>query len=278
MGPVSGSTWAVTGISEPLRSLLSLTSFYVVLMVATLVAYWGGVLTLRIAGKAARFSLVPLGFRRPKDGVLVGTLVGFAVGIAAIFAGAVVNLLSMVVLRSLGYPVESGVQQQIIPQLAGWISEAPALAIPATILAVVIIGPFVEELLFRGAIFNGLYQLGRSFSARRDRAENLAAPGEEIPDEETAEGDAPGKSKNGDKKSREMIPFIVAAVLSSAFFALLHLEPVLLPALLLLAVALCFLFRWSGSLLPPFVAHATFNSFTTVLVILSGLGLFEIPV
>lgn len=263
----------VTGISEPLRSLLSLTSFYVVLMLATLVAYWGGVLTLRIAGKAARFSLVPLGFRRPKSGVLVGTLVGFAVGVAAIFVGAVVNLLSIVIFRSLGYPVESGVQQQIIPQLAGWISDAPALAIPATIFAVVIFGPFVEELLFRGAIFNGLYRLGRTLSIRRDKAENLAVSGGEPSDE-----DGPGEGKPGERRSGEMISFIVAAVLSSAFFALLHLELVLLPALLLLAVALCFLFRWSGSLLPPFVAHATFNSFTTVLVILSGLGLFEIPV
>ncbi|MDQ4106563.1 MAG: hypothetical protein M3157_05255, partial [Actinomycetota bacterium] len=62
------------------------------------------------------------------------------------------------------------------------------------------------------------------------------------------------------------------------FFALLHLEPVLLPALLLLAVALCALFRWSESLLPSFVAHATFNSFATLLIILSGLGVFEPPI
>jgi membrane protease YdiL (CAAX protease family) len=145
------------------------------------------------------------------------------------------------------------VQQQLIPRLAGWISDAPGVAIPATILVVVVIGPFVEELVFRGAIFNGLYRLGRSFSMR------------------AGEGKEPGRIG-------EAISFAVAAILSSAVFALLHLEPVLLPALLLLAVALCALYRWSGSLLPPFVAHATFNSFTTILVILSGLGVFELPV
>lgn len=258
----------MTGISEPLRALLSLTSFYVLLMVATLLVYWGGVLTARIAGKGAGFSLAPLGFKRPKSGVLVGIAVGFSVGVAAIFLGAIVNVVSTVVFRSFGYPVESGVQQQLIPRLAGWISDAPALAIPATILAVVIIGPLVEELVFRGAIFNGLYRLGRSFSTRRSDTRNPEAFGEETT----------GEKKPPERRTGEVISFILAAVLSSAFFALLHLEPVLLPALLLLAVALCALFRWSDSLLPPFVAHATFNSFTTLLVILSGLGLFELPV
>jgi len=39
-----------------------------------------------------------------------------------------------------------------------------------------------------------------------------------------------------------------------------------------LAISLCWLLRRTGSLLPPFVAHATFNSFTTALLVLAGLG------
>jgi membrane protease YdiL (CAAX protease family) len=43
-------------------------------------------------------------------------------------------------------------------------------------------------------------------------------------------------------------------------------------------VILCALFERTGSLLPTFVAHATFNSFAVSLIILAGLGVFEIPV
>jgi membrane protease YdiL (CAAX protease family) len=53
---------------------------------------------------------------------------------------------------------------------------------------------------------------------------------------------------------------------------------VLLPALLILAVILCALFARTGSLLPTFVAHATFNSLAALLIILGGLGVFEIPI
>jgi membrane protease YdiL (CAAX protease family) len=136
--------------------------------------------------------------------------------------------------------------------LKGWVQDSPTLAIPAIVFAVVIFGPFVEELVFRGAIFNGLYRLVRLAP--------VSLGGKEI------------------TRSADLISFALAAVVSSAFFALLHLEPVLLPALLTLAVALCALFRWSGSLLPSFVAHATFNSFATALIILSGLGVFELPI
>ena len=33
----------------------------------------------------------------------------------------------------------------------------------------------------------------------------------------------------------------------------------------------------TGSLLPPFVAHATFNSFAVTFIILNGLGVIELP-
>ena len=130
--------------------------------------------------------------------------------------------------------------------LEGWVRESPGTAIPAIVLVVVIVGPAVEELVFRGAIFNGLYRLARV-------------------------------SKSSPGATARRTAFALSALASSALFALLHLEPVLLPALLILAVILCALFERTGSLLPPFVAHATFNSFAVLLIILSGLDVLDIP-
>lgn len=171
---------------------------------------------------------------------------------AAVVVGGLLNAVSTVVFESLGYSTDSTVQQPFMQSLKGWVQDSPTVAIPAIVFVVVIFGPFVEELVFRGAIFNGLYRLARLVPASLG-----------------------GK---GITRSADLTLFVLAAVVSSAFFALLHLEPILLPALLSLAVALCALFRWSGSLLPPFVAHATFNSFATLLIILSGLGAFELPI
>jgi membrane protease YdiL (CAAX protease family) len=137
--------------------------------------------------------------------------------------------------------------------LVRWVEESPGMAIPAIILVVVIFGPAVEELVFRGAAFNGLYRLANLTSARF------------------------GESGVTNKTARR-ISFALAALVSSIVFALLHLEPVLLPALLILAVVLCALFERTGSLLPTFVAHATFNSFATSLIVLTGLGVFEVPI
>src|SRR4028119_2053492 len=113
--------------------------------------------------------------------------------------------------------------------LVGWVEENPATAIPAIILVVVVIGPAVEELVFRGAVFNGLDRLGALLASRTIGA----AP--ERPSRETS-----GRTV-----------FVLSALLSSVFFALLHLEPVALPAILILAVVLSALFRRTGSLLPP---------------------------
>ncbi len=105
--------------------------------------------------------------------------------------------------------------------------------------------------MFRGAIFNGLHAIGKAFSSR------LGISGPPL-------------------KTVRRMWFILATLLSSVFFALLHFEPVILPALVVLAVALCWLFEKTGSLIPPIVAHATFNSFAAIVIILSGLGIFEI--
>jgi uncharacterized protein len=118
----------------------------------------------------------------------------------------------------------------------------------------VIFGPAVEELVFRGAVFNGLYRLSGRLASKRF-----------------------GESESTRRTARRAA-FALAALASSVVFALLHLEPVLLPALLILAVTLCALFERTGSLLPTFVAHATFNSFAVSLIVLAGLGVFEIPI
>ncbi len=216
--------------------------------------FWLAVTLMRTAGRKTGYSLAPLGFSRPRGGVLVGIGVGVAVGVGAVLVSAIVNPLSVFVLERLGYPTESTVQQPFMRALVGWVRESPGLAVPAIVLVVVLFGPAVEELVFRGAVFNGLYRLSALISSRSVTKDN-AAP-----------------------TTARRISFVLSALASSVLFALLHLEPVLLPALLVLAFALCFLFEKTQSLLPPFVAHATFNSLAASLIILSGLGVFEMPI
>jgi membrane protease YdiL (CAAX protease family) len=223
-----------------------------VLAALTLGVYWGGVVVARALGRKADYSLAPLGFSRPRGGFLAGTGIGLAVGVGALISSVPINAASVFVLDRLGYSTERSIQGPFMRGLMRWVEESPGLAVPTIILVVVFAGPAVEELVFRGAVFNGLYRLGNHAS------KGLGGP-------------------EGSPRAARRISFVLAALASSALFALLHLEPVLLPALLILAVALCALFARTGSLLPPFVAHATFNSFATSLIILNGLGVFEIP-
>ncbi|MCA1688267.1 MAG: CPBP family intramembrane metalloprotease [Actinobacteria bacterium] len=224
-----------------------------VLVLLTVGAFWAGVFVARSFGWKAEYSLAPLGLSRPRGGLLVGTGVGVLVGVGAVIASMPVNLASALVLDRLGYSTESVIQGPFMRGLVRWVEESPGVAVPAIVLVVVIFGPAVEELVFRGAVFNGLYRLGGWISA------------------------SPSGSGNSRKTARR-VSFALSALASSGFFASLHLEPVLLPALLILAVILCALFERTGSLLPPFVAHATFNSFAVSLIILAGLGVFEIPI
>ena len=251
-GEPAKSTWMGLRINSSQQALVSVITLNLILIGITLGLFWAGVFVSRVLGRKSSFSPAPLGFKLPESGTAKGILLGLSVGVVAVFAGAILNAVSTVVFESLGYSTDSQVQQPFMQSLREWVQDSPAFAIPAIIFTVVIFGPFVEELVFRGAIFNGLYRLARLLPASFG-----------------------GK---GVTRSADLISFVAAAVVSSGFFALLHLEPVLLPALLTLAVALCALFRWSGSLLPCFVAHATFNSFATTLIILSGLGVFELPV
>jgi membrane protease YdiL (CAAX protease family) len=219
----------------------------------TVGVFWAGVLVARSFGWKVDYSLAPLGFARPRGGVLAGIGVGLAAGIGALIASMPVNLASTFVLDRLGYSTERAIQVPFMRGLMHWVEANPGAAIPAIILVVVIFGPAVEELVFRGAVFNGLYRLG-----------NLVLPAKL------------GRSGNPGRTASR-ISFVLAALVSSVLFASLHLEPVLLPALLILAIVLCVLFARTGSLLPTFVAHATFNSFAVSLIILAGLGVFELP-
>lgn len=215
--------------------------------------FWLAVSLLRRWGKKIGYSLVPLGFSRPRGGFLAGIGAGMAVGFGAVILSMIVTPLSVLLLERLGYSTESTIQQPFMEGLVGWVQESPGVAVPAIVLVVVLFGPAVEELVFRGAIFNGLYRLGALVSTRSVGTEHSKRP--------------PSKTI-----------FISSALASSVLFAMLHLEPVLLPVLLILAITLCGLFQRTGSLLPPFVAHATFNSVAAVLIILRGLNVLNIPI
>lgn len=239
------------GIS-PQRALELVVLQNAILVGLTIGLFWAGVFVARRLGRGAGYSLAPLGLRRPKGGVFAGFGIGLLVGFGALIASIPINLASTAVLERLGYSTERAVQGPFMDGLRGWVEQSPALAIPAMILVIVLLGPAVEELVFRGAIFGGLYRLGRLASA--------------------------GSESKRFATFVDRAAFVTAVLASSAVFALLHFEPVLLPALLVLAVVLCVVYRRTGSLLAPFVAHATFNSFATLIIILTGLGVFEMPV
>jgi len=215
--------------------------------------FWLSVSLLRRWGKKIGYSLAPLGFSRPRGGFLAGIGAGMAVGVGTVILSMIVTPLSVLLLERLGYSTESTIQQPFMEGLVGWVQESPGVAVPAIVLVVVLFGPAVEELVFRGAIFNGLYRLGALVSTRSVGTEHS-------------------------KRLPSKTIFISSALASSVLFALLHLEPVLLPVLFILAITLCALFQRTGSLLPSFVAHATFNSVAAVLIILRGLNVLNIPI
>ena len=214
----------------------------------TVFLFWAGVFVARRLGRGAGYGLGALGLARPRGGYFVGVALGLAVGVGALIGSLFITPVSMYVLERLGYSTESNVQQEFLRGVQGWVAESPGTAIPAAVFVIVIFGPAVEEIIFRGALFGGLYKLGTFLSER-------------LTDKKVA-----GKSGS------RYLTFAVAALLSSAFFALLHLEPVALPAILVLAVALCALYWRTGSIVSTFVAHATFNSFAVLVIVLMGSG------
>jgi uncharacterized protein len=240
-------------MADPQNALLSVVLLDAAVAGIVVGVFWLAVSLLRRWGKKIGYSLAPLGFSRPRGGFLAGIGAGMAVGVGAVILSMIVTPLSVLLLERLGYSTESTIQQPFMEGLVGWVQESPGVAVPAIVLVVVLFGPAVEELVFRGAIFNGLYRLGALVSTRSVGTEHSKRP--------------PSKTI-----------FISSALASSVLFAMLHLEPVLLPVLLILAITLCGLFQRTGSLLPPFVAHATFNSVAAVLIILRGLNVLNIPI
>jgi len=234
-------------------ALLSVVVVDSLAAVAVVGGFWLAVTWMRSFGKKVGYSLAPLGFSRPRGGILAAIGAGMAVGTGAILLGMIVNPLSVLVLERLGYSTKLTLQQPFMEGLVSWVHESPGVAVPMIVLVVVLFGPAVEELVFRGAIFNGLYRLGAMISTRSIGTEHPQGP------------------------PRKTI-FVASALASSILFALLHLEPVLLPALVILAIILCALFLRSGSLLPSIVAHATFNAFPATLIILRGLNVVNIPI
>ena len=208
--------------------------------------FWAGVFVGRSLGYPVGYGLEALGLTRPGSGYLAAVWLGFLAGAGALISTIPLNLLSFFVLERLGISTESTVQAPLMSGLQEWVGGNPQTAIPATVFVIVLFAPAVEEIIFRGAIFGGLRRLFAFLF---------------------------GKLREGDKgKTGETGSFVLAALASSVAFAFLHFEPVLLPALLVLAAALCVLYRRTGSLLPCFVAHATFNSFAVLILILMGLG------
>lgn len=246
---------------DPSILLLSVVIQDLVFLLLTVLLFWAGVFVARRFGRPAGYSLRALGLARPRGGLLAGAGLGLAVGFGALVASWVLVALSTLLLQGLDYPAENTAQEPLIDGVRELVGGRPEIAVPAVILVMVLFAPAVEELVFRGAVFGGLHRLGRLISRRLGGREG-------------------GSKEDPEEGSRAagLASFVLASLLSSALFALLHLSPVILPALFVLSIALCALYERTGSLLPPFVAHATFNAFPTLLIILLGLGALEAPV
>jgi len=240
--------------SDPSQLLLSVVFLDLLLAVLTVGFFWVGVSGLRRFGRQESYSLAPLGFRKPESGYSSGVLLGFLTGLGTLAASLLMIPLSFYVLERLGYSTERSVQGPLMQGLAAWIGENPVVGIPATVAVVLFFGPAVEELIFRGALFGGLYRLGHLVSRKLG-----------------------GKDRGERKATGERVSFVLSAFFSSAVFALAHGEAAVVPVLFVLSFVLCVLYRRTGSLLPCLATHATFNAFAVALVILSGFGVLPTP-
>ena len=234
--------------SDPMQILYLVLLQDSLILGLTIFFFWAGVFVARGLGRPASYGLGALGLARPKPGYSAAAGLGLMVGVGALIVSFLVVPLSTYVVEQLGYSADLTVQEPLMQGIQEWVGENPETAIPATVLVVVLFAPAVEEIIFRGALFGGLYKLS-AFLFGRLR-----------------------KRSKGTDKAGEPVSFVLAALVSSTAFAFLHLEPVLLPILLVLGVALCAIYRRTGSLLSSFAAHATFNSFAVLIMVLSGLG------
>jgi membrane protease YdiL (CAAX protease family) len=241
-------------LDDPSQALLFVVVQDTAFFVLTIGFFWVGVSVARRLGRPVGYSLAPLGFSKPKRGYLAGVGLGLTVGTVALVASLLITPLSAYVVEELGYSSESRVQGPLREGLESWVGESPETAIPAIVAVVVFLGPAAEELVFRGAVFGGLYRLGLFFSRKLG-----------------------GKPDGRGRGTGEQVSFALSALISSVLFSLVHLEPVILLVLFILAVVLCALYRRTKSLLPCLVAHATFNSFAVLVIVLMGLGALPVP-
>src|ERR671910_3354953 len=164
-------------VGESQGALLSVVALDAAVAGFVVGGFWLSVLLMRSFGNTVGYSLAPLGFSRPEGGLPGGIFLGLFVGAFAIVLSFAVNPLSVFVLERLGYSTESTVQQPFMEGLTGWVRESPGVAVPAIILVVVVFGPAVEELVFRGVVFNGLYRLGAWISWRSRVKTRPTTPG-----------------------------------------------------------------------------------------------------
>ena len=236
---------------DPIAALLSVLLIDGGILGLTFGWFWVGVFVARRLGHPAGYGLGALGLSKPKSGYFGAAKLGLVVGVGALAVNFVVFPLSVFVLEGLGYSTDRTVQEPLMRGIQGWVGESPEIAIPVTIFVVVLFAPAVEEVIFRGAVYGGLRKLVALLFGRL------------------------GKDSG---RIGGSLSFIFAALISSALFALLHLELVLLPALFALAIALCVIYQRTDSLLPCFVAHASFNSYAVLIIILSGLGALPVQI
>src|SRR5215211_7406379 len=146
--------------SDPVWVLLAVVLQDTLFFVLTLSFFWVGVTVLRGFGRSVGYSLAPLGFSKPGLGYFAGTALGLLIGFGALAASLLIAPLSRYVLEQLDYSTESTVQAPFMEGLSEWVGENPQVAVPAIVAVVVLFGPAAEELVFRGAVFGGLYRLG----------------------------------------------------------------------------------------------------------------------
>ena len=242
-------------LNDPKDALLNVVLFDAAILGVMLGCFWAGIFVVRRLGYPVGYGLGALGFVRPRIGYFAGAVLGLVIGIGAAFAlNFLLVPLTAFVLEELGYSLRPGMQEPLMRGLGDWIGESPGIAISVIIFVVVLFGPAIEEIIFRGALFGSLYKLGLVLSSKLWKRGNKAS------------------------KAVENASFVFSALASSAMFAPLHLEPLLLPALFVLAIILCALYRWTGSLLTSFMAHAAFNWFAVSILIFNELGVLPTQV
>ncbi len=160
----------------------------------------------------------------------------------------------------LGY--DANATHELLEQMQSGRRESDAVLVGLTIFTAVIVAPLAEEVLFRGIIQTGLGSLfcrvaraGRPPVPEGDAFEVDPSP-YVAPDAELIEAPA------GPTASHRW----AAILITSVGFALLH-PAWSIPLILLLAVALGWLYERTGNLWVPITVHLGFNAFNTALAL-----------